>query len=90
MDEDSDVEEQDLMDHTGSRFVMKEGNKFRKASMLMWDICWWCLGGWGLRKLDVALGFDIGRCWGMRGIWGYTSVYRVESKGFAKRISLLK
>ena len=31
MDEDSDVEEQDQMDHTGSRFVMKEANKFRKA-----------------------------------------------------------
>ncbi|CAE7909006.1 top2, partial [Symbiodinium sp. KB8] len=29
-EEDSDVEEQDLMDHTGSMFVMKESNKFRK------------------------------------------------------------
>lgn len=45
-EEDSDVEEQDLMDHTGSMFVMKESNKFRKAwtgivtAMLMYIGTW--------------------------------------------------
>ncbi|CAE7561250.1 Kcnh7 [Symbiodinium natans] len=46
MEDDSDLEELDLMDHTGSRFVMKESNRFRKVwtgivtAMLMYIGTW--------------------------------------------------